>query len=330
MEGRVHVRKAVITAAGRGVRQYPASDTVQKAMLPFIDRDGLTKPVIQIIAEEALDSGIEEICIVTAPGDDAVYKRHFRGFDENLLRAFRDADWAHEQSRRLADLEKRLHFAVQENPEGYGHAVHCAKSFTGGEPFLLLLGDHLYISGEERRCAQQVIDLATQEKCPVSAVQATREHLIHQYGTVSGRRLSGQGHIYQVETIIEKPTVSVAETHLQVSGLRVGHYLCFFGMHVLTPEIFEILGQQIRDNRREKGEIQLTPALQELAKRERYLAVETRGKRYNIGVRYGAVEAQIAMALAGCDHDLMLGRLGELLIQHTQNEGTQAGGGKTS
>ena len=84
----MQVRKAVITAAGRGVRQYPASDTVQKAMLPMVDRDGLTKPAIQIIAEEALESGIEEICVVTAPGDDAVYRRHFRAFDENLLQAF--------------------------------------------------------------------------------------------------------------------------------------------------------------------------------------------------------------------------------------------------
>lgn len=319
-EKRLNVRKAVITAAGRGVRQYPASDTVQKAMLPFVDRDGLTKPVIQIIAEEALESGIEEICIVTAPGDDQVYRSHFRGFDENLLAAYKDSDWAHEQSRRLADLEKRLHFAVQERPEGYGHAVYCAKEFVGGEPFLLLLGDHLYISGESRRCAQQVIDLAAQEKCSVSAVQATREHLIHQYGTVAGRRLPGQGHVYQVETILEKPTVSIAETKLLVPGLRVGHYLCFFGMHVLTPEIFSILQSHIESDTRENGEVQLTPALQELAQRERYLAVETRGKRYDIGVRLGTVEAQIAMALAGVDHDWVLGRISELLIQHLQQQ----------
>lgn len=308
----MHVRKAVITAAGRGVRQYPASDTVQKAMLPFIDRDGLTKPVIQVIAEEALDSGIEEICIVCAPGDEEVYRLHFRGLEENLLRAFEDAEWANEQSKRVAELERRLHFAVQETPEGYGHAVACARDFVGEEPFLLLLGDHLYISEEERRCARQVIELAEQESCSVSAVHATREHLIHQYGTVAGKRISDR--VYQVETVIEKPTLSKAETELLVPGLRVGFYLCFFGMHVLMPDIFEILGRHLDENHREKGEIQLTPALQELARQERYLALETRGARYDIGVRYGTVEAQVAMALAGKDSEQMLSRLSELMI----------------
>lgn len=310
----MHVRKAVITAAGRGVRQYPASDTVQKAMLPFIDRDGLTKPVIQVIAEEALDSGIEEICIVCAPGDEEVYRLHFRGLEENLLKAFEDAEWANEQSKRVAELERRLHFAVQETPEGYGHAVYCAKEFVGEEPFLLLLGDHLYISEEERRCAQQVMELAEQESCSVSAVHATREHLIHQYGTVAGKRISDR--VYQVETVVEKPTLSKAETELLVPGLRVGFYLCFFGMHVLTPELFTILGRHVDTNHREKGEIQLTPALQELANQERYLALETRGARYDIGVRYGTVEAQVAMALAGKDSERMLSRLSDLMIYH--------------
>ena len=118
--------KAVITAAGRGARQYPASDTVQKAMLPLVDRDGLTKPVLQIIAEEALESGIEEICVVSAPGDEAVYRNHFRNYAANLRSTFKGVDWAEEQARRLVELEQRLRFAVQPEPEGYGHAVWCA------------------------------------------------------------------------------------------------------------------------------------------------------------------------------------------------------------
>ena len=142
----VQITKAVITAAGRGARQYPASDTVQKAMLPLVDRDGLTKPVLQIIAEEAIESGIEEICVVAAPGDEAVYRRHFRSYAANLRSAYKGVEWAEEQARRLVDLEQRLRFAVQPEPEGYGHAVWCARTFVGGEPFLLLLGDHLYIS----------------------------------------------------------------------------------------------------------------------------------------------------------------------------------------
>jgi UTP--glucose-1-phosphate uridylyltransferase len=154
----VQISKAVITAAGRGAREYPASDTVGKAMLPLVDRDGLTKPVLQIIAEEALESGIEEICVVTAPGDEAVYRSHFRNYATNLSSTYKGADRAEEQVRRLADLEQRLRFVAQAEPEGYGHAVWCARSFVRDEPFLLLLSDHLYLSSEKRRCARQLID----------------------------------------------------------------------------------------------------------------------------------------------------------------------------
>ncbi len=154
-EGGRHVRitKAVITAAGRGARQYPAFDTVQKAMLPLVDRDGLTKPVLQVIAEEALESGIEEIGVVVAPGDEAAYRRLLRNYAENLRAGFRGEPWAEAQARRLVEMEGRLRFAEQAEPRGYGHAVHCAKGLVGDEPFLLLLSDHVYISGESRRCA---------------------------------------------------------------------------------------------------------------------------------------------------------------------------------
>lgn len=311
----MQVRKAVITAAGRGIRQYPASDTVQKAMLPLVDRDGLTKPLIQIIAEEAFESGIEEICIVTAPGDDAIYRKHFRAYGETLLQHFKGIAWAEEQAGRLGGLEQRLRFAVQPAPEGYGHAVWCARAFVGGEPFLLLLGDHLYVSGEARRCAQQLLDLAAAEECSVFAVQATREHLITRYGTIGGRRVTGKPHVYEVEKVIEKPTPSLAETELQILGLRAGYYLCFFGMHVLTPAIFEILDEHVRNNHRVGGEIQLTPAQNDLAQREKVLALETKGTRYDIGVRYGAQKAQIALALAGVDREVILGDMLELLLQ---------------
>src|SRR3954469_18394293 len=140
-------------------------------MLPLVDRDGLTKPVLQIIAEEALESGIEEIGVVSAPGDEAVFRRYFRQYAENLRSSFRGAAWAEEQARRVVELEQRLRFAVQPEPNGYGHAVWCARPFVGDEPFLLLLGDHLYISGEERRCARQLLELATSEGCAVSGVQ---------------------------------------------------------------------------------------------------------------------------------------------------------------
>ena len=317
----MQVTKAVITAAGRGARQYPASDTVQKAMLPLVDSDGLTKPVLQIIAEEALASGIEEICIVSAPGDEELYRRQFRNYADNLRSSSRAFDWADEQARRLVDLERRLRFAVQDEPRGYGHAVWSARDFVGGAPFLLLLGDHLYTSTEPRRCARQLLDLASAEGCAVSAVQATREHLIHQYGTVAGRRRQDRPDVYAIDEIVEKPNPTLAELRLQVPGLRAGHYLCFFGMHVLTPTVFDLLDDLVRRDVRELGQIQLTTALNALTRREKYLALETRGARYNLGVKYGFVEAQIALALAGVDRERMLAGLLESIVRIEQNPG---------
>lgn len=314
----MQITKAVITAAGRGARQFPASDTVQKAMLPLVDRDGLTKPVIQIIAEEALESGIEEICVVIAPGDEEYYRRHFGSYSKNLRSSFQGVDWAEEQARRLDDLEARLSYAVQSEPEGYGHAVWSAKEFVGDQPFLLLLGDHLYISGETRRCARQLMDLATAEECAVSAVQATREHMIRQYGTLSGKRVADRSDVYVIEEIIEKPNPTLAELRLHVPGLRVGHFLCFFGMHILTSSVLEILQEMVRRDDRENGQISLTTALNDLTRREKYLALETRGSRYNLGLKFGTVEAQIALGLAGVDREQMLAGLLESIVKLTR------------
>jgi len=314
----VRITKAVITAAGRGARQYPAFDTVQKAMMPLVDRDGLTKPVLQVIAEEALDSGIEEICVVAAPEDEGYYRRHFQTFAANLRSMYKGAEWAEEQAGRMDDLSARLRFAVQDEPLGYGHAVWRARDFVAGQPCLLLLGDHLYISREPRRCARQLIDLAEAEGCAVSAVQATREHLINQYGTISGRRMHDRPEVYAIDEILEKPNPTLAELRLQVPGLRAGHYLCFFGMHVLTPAVFDLLGDLVAGDRRELGSIQLTTALNDLARRERYLALETSGARHNLGVKFGVVEAQIALALAGVDRERMLRTLLESVVRIEQ------------
>ena len=314
----MNIGKAVITAAGRGARLYPAATPVQKSMLPIVDRDGFVKPAIQLIAEEALFSGAEELCIVCAPGDEEQYIAQLRSLRENLLIAYEGADWAKLQAERLDDLLQRLSFRVQQEPLGYGHAVACARDFTGGEPFLLLLGDHLYVPRENgTHCAELVMGLATQAKCAVSTVQSTREHLIGNYGTLAGVHVPDLPGVYQIERIVEKPSVSLAELELQTPGLRVGHYLCFFGMHVLTPAVMEILDEHVRRDLRERGEIQLTPALQELARREKYLALQTNGRRYNIGVKYGAMEAQIAMALAGRDREQVLARMMELFLQVT-------------
>jgi UTP--glucose-1-phosphate uridylyltransferase len=309
----MRVKKAVITAAARGERLYPVADTVQKAMLPVIDTDGLHKPTLQIIAEEAFLSGIEEICVVCAPGDGERYTEAFHSLHTNLLKSYRGIDWAKEEAEKIDQLLSRLHFAEQPEPLGYGHAVFCARDFVGKEPFLLLLGDYLYVSNVSgKRCAQQLIDLATDENCAVSAVNPTAEHLIGKYGTLTGRHLStGQG-VYQIEKIIEKPSLSMAELELQTSGLRMGYYLCFFGMHVLTPAIFQILEKHLQSS---NGNLQLTPALQELSEQDKYLALEVKGNRYDIGKKFGLLQAQIAFGLAGQAHDQTLTTIVESLAE---------------
>lgn len=318
----MQIRKAVITAAGRGVRLYPAADTVEKAMLPFMDRDGINKPVLQIIAEEAIESGIEEICVVCAPGDEEKYRNRFGQLRENLLAVYSGVDWAREQEERLGSLARRLCFAPQHEPLGYGHAVSCAREFVGAEPFLLLLGDHLYISDVAgKRCAQQLLELARQEQCAAAAVHPTREHLVGRYGTVGGKRLANLPGVYQIEKIIEKPSLSRAELEVQVPGLRAGHYLCFFGMHVLTPTIFDLLREQQTAGEAGKEPYQLTPALQELARREKYLALEVKGTRYDIGTKYGLLKTQLALALAGRDRDLALTEIIELLAEAGRKSG---------
>jgi UTP--glucose-1-phosphate uridylyltransferase len=318
----VQITKAVITAAGRGVRLYPAADTVQRGMLPIVDRDGLAKPVIQIIAEEALDSGIDEVCIVCAPGDGDRYLEQFRSLRTNLLDAFKSVDWARDQAARIDNLLKRLRFAVQEEPRGYGDAVSCARDFVANEPFLLLLSDHLYLSHVEgRRCARQLIDAADAMNCAVAAVHPTREHLVGRYGTLSGKRLPDSPGLYQIEHIIEKPSLSRAELELQTPGLRVGHYLCFFGMHVLTPRVFELLEEE---RARSNSDFQLTPALDSLAHRDKYLALELQGTRYDIGARFGLLQAQMALALAGPYRTEVLSNTVELLAETRLCEGDRS------
>ena len=309
------VRKAVITAAGRGTRQYPASTTVQKEMFPLVDRDGLTKPTIQIIAEEALEAGVEEICIVTSPGDEEQYRRHFQGISENLLPSFEGKSWALEESEKLAHFEKIISFVVQEKPEGYGHAVYCARDFVDGEPFLLLLGDHVYISGAEKRCARQVIDVYGVCGCTVSAVRRTPEDLLRLFGTVTGGRVASDPDIYEVTDIIEKPAIEVAEERLRTEGLRRGMYLCFFGMHVFTPTIFDCIEHHLKNDIRVRGEIQLTNAQKLLSERGRYIAFEAVGERYDMGVPFGLVETQIALALNSPARDEMLASLVNIIAK---------------
>ncbi|MEZ4829810.1 MAG: sugar phosphate nucleotidyltransferase [Bacteroidia bacterium] len=312
------IKKGVITAAARGARLYPVADTVQKAMLPFVDRDGLTKPVIQIIAEEAIAAGVEEICIVCAPGDEARYLQKFQNLRENLIRGYKDIDWAEAEAAHISALLDRLSFAIQEKEGGYGDAVLCAAEFVGEEPFLLLLGDHFYhFHHGHTRCAQQLMASADFSRgISVTAVNATSGHLVNHYGTLAGKP-AGEPGFYQVEKIVEKPSLSFAEAELMTPGLRLGHFLCLFGMYALQPEIFRILRAQM-DTLSPGQELHFTPALQVLAEKNLLFAREISGTRFDLSDSYGLFQAQLAFGLSGQDRDEIISHVVQILGQSSR------------
>jgi UTP--glucose-1-phosphate uridylyltransferase len=189
--------------------------------------------------------------------------------------------------------------------------VLCGRQFVGDESFLHLVGDHLHVSQSATSCAKQLLEVAAAEDAPVSAVQATRESQLTSFGAIGGRLIGGARPLYQIDAVVEKPTPTVAEQSLIVPGLRAGFYLCFFGMHVLGPELFEILdGQQRAAPELPLG---LSPALHALAARRRFLAFSVAGRRFDIGAPYGLLFAQLALSLSGRDRDRVLTQLVELL-----------------
>jgi UTP--glucose-1-phosphate uridylyltransferase len=280
----LEIKKAIITAAGKAQRTLP--------LQTLVDRDGVTKTALRIIIQEILSAGIEEICVVVCPGDQAAYAAAAGG------------------------QGGRLQFVEQGAALGYGNAVLCAREFTGSTPFLLLVGDHLYVSGGTKSCAQQLVEIARAENCAVSAVQATHESKLPYYGTIGGHLTAGRQGLYEISKVLEKPTPTEAEQRLIVPGLRAGHYLCFFGMHVLTPAVMELLEAEAAEASNRGS--QISTALEKLARRERYLATELQGRRYDIGVKYGLLTAQLALGLDGKDREEVLSGLVELLARRAQ------------
>lgn len=273
-------RRAVITCAGRNQRTLP--------LQTLVDRDGVARTALGILIEEVLAAGIGEVGVVIAPGDEPAYRSAAGALARNLV------------------------FIEQPSPLGYGHAVWCARTFTEREPFLLLVGDHLCVSRAAESCAAQLAAIAAAERCAVSAVQATHESKLPYYGAVGGRLVRGADGLFEISTVLEKPTPTEAEQELLVAGLRAGHYLCFFGMHVLPPTIMELLAEDI-EAASPAGGVTLSASLARLCRRERYLAAELRGRRYDIGAKYGLLTAQLALALEGQDRDDVLAGLVELL-----------------
>ena len=281
----MHISRAVITAAGPGQQALPLQQ--------IVNRHGTDATALELILDEVVEAGVEEICVVICPG------------------------FADQYSAAAGVHASRLTFVEQSNPAGYGDALLRSESFVGNSPFLHLVGDHLYVSSTERGCARQVVELATAEECAVSGVQSTRENMLPHFGTVGGQRVANRRDLYEISNVIEKPTPTVAEQELVVAGLRASHYLCLFGVHVLPSTIMTILREMAAVEN--GGNFQLSPALAELARRERYLALQVQGSRYNIGMKYGLLRSQLALALAGDDRDQILTELLELVATRNVN-----------
>lgn len=273
------IEKAVITAAGPTQRTLPLQH--------LIDRDGQDRTVLAILVEEAVKAGMKEVAVVVHPGDESACASAAEG------------------------TPVKLHFIPQSGGPGYARAIWSARPFTGADPFLHLVGDHLYVGSEPGACAARLVEVASRERCSVSAVQATHESLLPNYGAVGGQPVAGHTDLYSIDRVTEKPTPTFAERSLVVPGLRTGQYLCFFGMHVLTPAVMAIL-----DTLLAAGPIpppSFSAALEILASRERFLALLMDARRYDLGVNYGLFMAQAALALNGRDRDEVLTRLVQLL-----------------
>jgi UTP--glucose-1-phosphate uridylyltransferase len=276
----MQAQRAIITCAGRNQRTLPLQSLVNRA--------GSTQTALEILIAEVLSAGIKEVAVVIHPGDEPAYRAAAR------------------------DYSRQLTFIEQPAPLGYGHAVWSAREFCKTDPFLLVVGDHLCVSGAEKSCSAQLVTLAAAEHCAVSAVAATHESKLPFFGTVGGQLVAGRTGLYEISTVAEKPTPTEAEQKLVVPGLRAGRYLCFFGMHVLPAGIMDFLAEAVT-RAGNTGGVSLSPALQQLARRERYLAAELAGRRYDIGAKYGLLTAQLALALDGDDRDEVLAGLVELL-----------------
>lgn len=278
----MRITKALITAANPTQRALP--------LQTLIDQNGEPKSVFAILVAHVLSAGLDDVGIVIGPEDEQPYRA------------------------ALGDLARNVTFIPQPEPLGYADAILRAQPFTAREPFLHLVGDHIYVSRSHQNCARRLIEVAQALGAPVSAVQLTRETLLRNFGAVGGRRVPERPGLYRVDVVLEKPTPTKAEQSLLVPGIRAGHYLCFFGMHVLTPEVMDVLDAQQRSpgDRRPT----LSSALAEISRRSDYFALEDPDARYDLGDPYGLFTAQLALALAGRDRSRILARVLDLVAQY--------------
>lgn len=267
------VRKAIIPAAGLGTRFLPATKAMPKEMLPIVD-----KPTIQYIVEEAVESGIEDIIIVTGKGKRAI-EDHFDNAWELEQNLAEKGKFDLLDKVRYSSNLANIHYIRQKEPLGLGHAVWCARNFIGDEPFAVLLGDD--IVQNDPPCLKQLIDQYEETRSSVIGVQEVPEEETHRYGIIAPA--SKEGRRYQVDKFVEKPKQGTAPSNLAI----IGRYL-------LTPEIFMFLDKQEKGA---GGEIQLTDAIQQLNQIQRVFAYQFEGKRYDVGEKLGFVKTTIEFAL---------------------------------
>lgn len=268
------ITKAVIPAAGLGTRFLPATKACPKEMLPIVD-----KPTIQYIIEEALASGIKDILIISGHNKRAIEDHFDRNPELELnLEEHGKADLL-EQVKAIADIN--IHYIRQKEPKGLGHAILCAKSFVGDEPFAVLLGDDV-VYNDEKPCLKQLIDVYNTTGGSVLGCQTVPQEKVSSYGIVASEATADEC-IFKVNDMVEKPAVEEAPSRLAV-----------LGRYVITPEIFSILE---RTEPGRGGEIQLTDALKVLAKQQNMYAYDFIGRRYDVGDKQGYLEATVEYAL---------------------------------
>jgi UTP-glucose-1-phosphate uridylyltransferase/mevalonate kinase len=276
------IRRAVIPAAGFGTRLFPASKATKKELFPVVDRDGIAKPAILYIVEEALDAGIEEIVIIVQPDDLDEFRSFFNDpvSIENFNKLPRQFQ---EFASRILDIGKRVTFVTQKAQEGFGHAIFCAREAVGNEPFLLMLGDHLYRSKGEKSCASQLVEAYNRYGTNILGLRSTPENQIANFGTVGGVWVE-ENRVLNVTEFAEKPTADYARNNLRAPGMEEGQYLTVFGLYIIKPHIFEFLEEHIQNNVRERGEFQLTSALDRLRREDGFYGLIMDGTRFDIGL----------------------------------------------
>jgi UTP-glucose-1-phosphate uridylyltransferase/mevalonate kinase len=274
------LRKAVIPAAGFGNQLFPSTKTLKKEMFPIIDRDGRSKPVIMAIVEQVLNAGIEEVGIIIQEADRALFEDFFhRHLPVEHVNKLSIEDQRYMQ--HIMDIGNKVTLLIQESQEGFGHAVHCAKEWVGNEPFILMLGDHLFASDTDTPCIQQLIELYEKTGRSVVGLRETPAEKANQFGCATG--VWEADNKLSITEFAEKPSIEYARQHLATQSVKDDHVLTIFGQYILTPHIFQLLEDNINRNMREGGEFQLTSCLDRLRQEEGFVGLRIQGRRFDIG-----------------------------------------------